>query len=102
MPWVMACCHTGCLLFIEGMNTQMGQKAACGAMGEIMDRTKSSITADEQEEQIRNSMVFEPWSYATIFPTCSWLDPVPHGDMVVPIWHTMAKTGKFGENGPHT
>ena len=41
MPWVMARCHTGCLLFIEGMNTRMGQKAACGATGEIMDRTKS-------------------------------------------------------------
>ena len=41
MPWVMACCHTGCLLFIEGMNTRMGQKAACGARGGIMERTKS-------------------------------------------------------------
>ena len=41
MPWVMACCHTGCLLFIEGMNTRVGQKAACGATGEIMDRAKS-------------------------------------------------------------
>ena len=41
MHWVMACCHTGCLLFNEGMNTRMGQKAACGAKGEIMDRTKS-------------------------------------------------------------
>ena len=34
-------CHTGCLLFIEGMNTRMGQKAACGAKGGIMHRTKS-------------------------------------------------------------
>ena len=41
MPWVMACCHTGCLLFTEGMDTRMGQKAACGAKGGIMDRTKS-------------------------------------------------------------
>ena len=40
MPWVMACCHTGCLPFIEGMNTRMGQKAACGENGGIMDRTK--------------------------------------------------------------
>ena len=41
MPWVMACCHTGCLLFTEGMNTGIGQKAACGAKGGIVDRTKS-------------------------------------------------------------
>ena len=41
MPWAMTCCHTGCLLFIEGMNTRMGQKAACGAKGGIMNRTKS-------------------------------------------------------------
>ena len=41
MPWVMACCHTGCLLFTEGMKTRIGQKAACGAKGGIMDSTKS-------------------------------------------------------------
>ena len=41
MPWVIACCHASCLLFTKGMNTRMGQKAACGAKGEIMDRTKS-------------------------------------------------------------
>ena len=41
MPWAMTCCHTGCLLSIDGMNTRMGQKAACGAKGGIMDRTKS-------------------------------------------------------------
>ena len=41
MPWAMTCCHTGCLLFIEGMNTRMGQKAACGAKGGSMIRTKS-------------------------------------------------------------
>ena len=29
-----------------------------------------------------------------------WLDPVPHGDMVIPIWHTMAKTAKYGQNPP--
>ena len=40
-PRAMTCCHTGCLLFIEGTNTRMGQKAACGAKGGIMDRTKS-------------------------------------------------------------
>ena len=40
MPWVIAGCHAGCLLFIEGMNTRMGQKTACGAKGGIMDRTK--------------------------------------------------------------
>ena len=62
MPWVMACCHTGCLLFIEGMNTRMGGKAACAAKGEIMDRTKSRITPDEPEEQIQDSMAFNPWS----------------------------------------
>ena len=27
---------------------------------------------------------------------------VPHGDMVIPIWHTMAKTAKFGQSGPHS
>ena len=47
-------------------------------------------------------MVFNPLSYATIFAFPSWLDPVPLGDMVVPIWVTMAKTGKFGQNGPHS
>ena len=31
-----------------------------------------------------------------------WLGPLLHGDMVVPIWHTMAKTAKFGQNGPHS
>ena len=41
MPLVMVCCHAGCLLFTKGMNTRNGQKAACGATGEIMDRTKS-------------------------------------------------------------
>ena len=41
MPWVIACCHAGCLLFTKGMNKRMGQKAACGANGGIMDRTKS-------------------------------------------------------------
>ena len=41
MPWDLACCHTGCLLFTKGMTTRMGQKAACGANGGIMDRTKS-------------------------------------------------------------
>ena len=47
-------------------------------------------------------MAFNPWSYATIFALHFWLDPVPHGDMVIPILHTMAKTAKFGENGPHS
>ena len=84
------------------MNTRMGQKAACGANGGIMDRTKSGRTPDEPEEQIRNSMAFNPWSYATIFALPFCLDPVPHGDMVIPIWHTMAKTAKFGQNGPHS
>ena len=51
MPWAMTCCHAGCLLFIEGINTRMGQKAACGAKGGIMDRTKSRITPDEPEVQ---------------------------------------------------
>ena len=60
MPWAVACCHAGYLLFIEGMNTRMGQKAACGAKGEIMDRTKSLIAPVEPEEQIRNSMAFNP------------------------------------------
>ena len=41
LPWDLACCHTGCLLFTEGMDTRMGQKAVCGAKGGIMDRTKS-------------------------------------------------------------
>ena len=41
MPWDLACCHTGCLLFTKGMDTRMGQKAACGAEGGIKDRTKS-------------------------------------------------------------
>ena len=31
-----------------------------------------------------------------------WLGPLLHGDMVVPIRHTMAKTVKFGQNGPHS
>ena len=35
-------------------------------------------------------MVFSPWSCATIIASSSWLSPLPHGDMVVPIWHTMA------------
>ena len=30
------------------------------------------------------------------------LGPLPHGDMAVPIWHTMAKKAKFGRNGPHS
>ena len=41
MPWVIACGHTGCLLFTEGMTTRTGQKATCGAKGGIMDRIKS-------------------------------------------------------------
>ena len=41
MPWDLACCHTGCLLYTEGMTTRMGQKVACGAKGGIMDRTKN-------------------------------------------------------------
>ena len=41
MPWGLACCRTGCLLFTEGMTTRTGQKATCGAKGGIMDRTKS-------------------------------------------------------------
>ena len=47
-------------------------------------------------------MAFNPWSYATIIALTYWLDAVPHGDMVIPIWHTMAKTAKFGQNGPHS
>ena len=31
-----------------------------------MDRTKKGISPDGPEEQIRNSIVFNPWSYATI------------------------------------
>ena len=38
----------------------------------------------------------------TYLALSSWLDLVPHRDMVVPIWHTMAKTGKFEQNGPHS
>ena len=41
MPWVIACCHAGCLLFTEGMTTRTGQKATCGAKGGIVDRTQS-------------------------------------------------------------
>ena len=41
MPWGLACCRTGCLVFTEGMTTRTGQKAACGAKGGITDRTKS-------------------------------------------------------------
>ena len=41
MPWGLACCRRGCLLFTEGMTTRTGQRAACGAKGGIMDRTKS-------------------------------------------------------------
>ena len=62
MPWVIACCHAGCLLFTKGMNTRMGQKAACGANGGIMDHTKSCITPEELEEQILKLMAFNPWS----------------------------------------
>ena len=51
---------------------------------------------------MRKSMVFSPQVYATIFAFSSWLDSVPHGDTVVPIWYTMAKTAKFGQNGPHS
>ena len=47
-------------------------------------------------------MAFNAWSYATLFTPPSWLDRVPHGDMVIQIWHTMAKTAKFGQNGPHS
>ena len=32
----------------------------------------------------------------------SWLGPLPHGDIAVLIWHTMAKTAQFGQNGPHS
>ena len=67
-----------------------------------MDRTKSEITLGELGEQIRNSMVFNPWSYATIIAILFWLGPLPHGDMAVPIWHTMVKTGTFGHNSPHS
>ena len=45
-------------------------------------------------------MVFKPWSYATIIALPFWLGPLLHGDMVVPIWHTMAKTAKFGKKWP--
>ena len=41
MPWVIACCHAGCLLFTEGMTTRTGQTATCGAKGGIMGHTKS-------------------------------------------------------------
>ena len=102
MPRDLACCYTGCLLFTEGMVTQMEQKAAIGAKGGIMDRTKSRITLDEPEEQIQNSMASNPLSYATIIALPSLLDHLPHGCMVVPIWHTMAETAKFGRNGPHS
>ena len=40
-PGIWLGCHTGCLLFTEGMDTWMGQKTACGAKVGIMDRTKS-------------------------------------------------------------
>ena len=50
---------------------------------------------------MQNSMVFNPLSYATIIVLSFWLGPLPHGDMVVPVWHTMAKTAKFGQNGPY-
>ena len=51
---------------------------------------------------MRSSKVFNPLSYATIIAPLSWLGPLPHADMVVPIWHTIAKTAKFGQNGPHS
>ena len=47
-------------------------------------------------------MGFRPQASATIIAISSWLGRLPHGDMVVPIWYTMAKTAKFGQNGPHS
>ena len=79
-----------------------GAESNMRCKGGIVDRTKSWITPDEPEEQIRNSRAFKPWSYATICDHSIWLDRVPHGDMVIPIWHRMAKTAQFGQSGPHS
>ena len=63
---------------------------------------KSDYLRMSRRIKYENSMAFNPWSYATIIALPSLLGPLPHGDMAVPTWHTMAKTAKFGRNGPHS
>ena len=80
----------------------MGHKTAKYAKLQDMAITVCCISPTMPEEQLRKHRAVHPWSYATRIARLSCLGPRPHGDMVFPTLPKMAKTRRFGQNGPHS
>ena len=74
------------------------KKAEFGVMG----CTVCCIPPAGREEQIPKPRAMESGSYTTGIVLSFWLDTLPQGDMVFTTWPKMAKTAKFGRNGPHS